>query len=420
MISQLTAVRGPLALWVVLYHFVGVNFAPGTLGWAQPIVDRGYLAVDAFFVLSGLIIAHTYAHRVERGEGGAGPFLWARFARIYPAHVAVIGLFAVAIGVAHLAGRTLVGEYPARDLLAHLTMVHAWGATDGLTWNYPSWSISAEWFAYLLAPVAFLRLRRAGRSTTAVVVVAGLAALAIADLSSDTTLAAWTDERALVRVVAAFSIGILIARWTPPGARRRPFLLASGTAVAGGGIAIGVDVITIAGLAVAMAALYSWPSMRLPGWATTLGVWSYGVYLVQALVQVIVLEAVREVTLSLEVRTGLLVLTVIASVAAAGLLHRLVEEPARRWLRDHPPAWARPVDAPEDGSATADRDVQVVGVQRVRERPSATSVEGPRAAEVRRAAVIQPPSRCERRRILGPAVDDQVTGDLVDVDRTAC
>ena len=28
-------------------------------------------------------------------------------------------------------------------------LVHAWGVLDELTWNYPSWSISAEWAAYL-------------------------------------------------------------------------------------------------------------------------------------------------------------------------------------------------------------------------------------------------------------------------------
>jgi peptidoglycan/LPS O-acetylase OafA/YrhL len=397
MISQLTAVRGPLALWVVLYHFVGKNFAPGTLGWAQPVVERGYLAVDAFFVLSGLIIAHTYAHRVERGEGGAGPFLWARFARVYPAHLAVIALFAVAVGIAHVAGRALVGEYPARDLLAHLSLVHAWGATDGLTWNYPSWSISAEWFAYLLAPAVFLRLRRAGLITSVTVVVLGLGALVVADLPATTTLAAWTDERALIRVAAAFAIGILIARWVPQGERPRPLVLSAGAVTSAAGLLLGLDVVTITGLAVVLTALYAWPSMALPRWTTTLGVWSYGIYLVHALVQVIAQEATRGAVLSLEVRTGILVLAVVTSIAAAGLLHRVVEEPARRWLRDHPPSFARPPGARAVGSAASDRDMQVVGVERVAERPSALPVEGPRAAEARRPGVEQPAGECVRR-----------------------
>jgi len=31
-------------------------------------------------------------------------------------------------------------------------MLHAWGTTDVVGWNGPSWSISAEWFAYLMFP----------------------------------------------------------------------------------------------------------------------------------------------------------------------------------------------------------------------------------------------------------------------------
>jgi peptidoglycan/LPS O-acetylase OafA/YrhL len=32
-------------------------------------------------------------------------------------------------------------------------MVHAWGTTPTVGWNFPSWSISAEWLAYLLFPL---------------------------------------------------------------------------------------------------------------------------------------------------------------------------------------------------------------------------------------------------------------------------
>ncbi len=34
----------------------------------------------------------------------------------------------------------------------HLALVHAWRTTPSVQWNFPSWSISAEWFAYLGFP----------------------------------------------------------------------------------------------------------------------------------------------------------------------------------------------------------------------------------------------------------------------------
>ena len=40
-----------------------------------------------------------------------------------------------------------------RALPAHLTLTHAWGLATSSAFNHPSWSISAEWFAYLCFPL---------------------------------------------------------------------------------------------------------------------------------------------------------------------------------------------------------------------------------------------------------------------------
>ena len=48
-----------------------------------------------------------------------------------------------------------LGELPWQILL-----VHAWGVTDQVSWNVPSWSISAEWFAYLCFPLVAYGLGR--------------------------------------------------------------------------------------------------------------------------------------------------------------------------------------------------------------------------------------------------------------------
>lgn len=48
-IPGLTGVRGILALVVLLYH---LGYAPG-----------GWLAVDGFFLLSGIVLTHVYGVR---------------------------------------------------------------------------------------------------------------------------------------------------------------------------------------------------------------------------------------------------------------------------------------------------------------------------------------------------------------------
>lgn len=392
MIGQLTAIRGPLALWVVVYHFVGKSFAPADLGWAQPVLDKGYLAVDAFFVLSGLIIAHTWQqHDGERGRRGTAEFLWARFARIYPAHLAVLVAFLVAMAMATAAGRTLAGEYTATGLLWHVLLIDAWGITDTLGWNYPSWSISAEWFAYLLVPVVFLRLLSADRGLTAVVVAAGLAVLAVADTGlASGGLASWTDARALLRISAEFAIGVAIAAQVRQGVTRQLLLLCVGLLAIGTGIAIGVDVVTVAAMALVLAVLYAWPPMSVPPWALTLGVWSYSVYLVHALIQVVAQTVVGTATLTPTGQVAGLVASVAVTIATAGALHHLVEDPARRWLRDRRPGRAGPVPAGGEPSAPSGGDVQVVLVQGIAEGPAAGAVEGPRRTEVGHVGVEQP------------------------------
>src|ERR1700744_4959496 len=75
-IPALTGLRGVAALWVVLFHM--------ELETPIPIIEKGYLGVDIFFILSGFILMHVYA---DRKEFNYNEFVRARLARIYPLHM---------------------------------------------------------------------------------------------------------------------------------------------------------------------------------------------------------------------------------------------------------------------------------------------------------------------------------------------
>ena len=377
-------------MWVVLYHFVGRPFAPAELGPLQPVIDRGYLGVDAFFLLSGLIIAHTWR---ERGERPVGEFLWARIARVWPAHAAVMVAFAVLVGLHELLGRGLVGSYPLDGFLRHLLLIDAWGLTTELTWNYPAWSISAEWAAYLAAPLVLTPLLRGRRTVLAAALVAGVLVLGAAQLPTVEGLAAWTDERALARIAATFTAGVAIAALVRPGERRRPAGLLLAGLLVGIGLVAGTDVVVVTGFGVLLAALYAWPAMDVPVPLLRLGVWSYALYLVHALVQVSVESALGDTALDGPAAAAGLAGAVVLSTGLAALVHHAVEEPARRWLRDRRPALAGPVRFAARVRAAvllADRDVQVVLVEGVGEGPPADAVEGPRRPQGRRPGLEQP------------------------------
>lgn len=53
----LDAMRGLAAIGVILFH----------LDFIGPFAQSGYLAVDFFFLLSGLVIARAYQTRLDRG-----------------------------------------------------------------------------------------------------------------------------------------------------------------------------------------------------------------------------------------------------------------------------------------------------------------------------------------------------------------
>lgn len=148
-IPALTALRAIGALWVVCYHFDNeLRFFRAA--WIQ----AGYLGVDLFFVLSGFVIAYSHADDFVNGSTGWRPFLADRLARIYPMHLFSLLILLAMYYTARSAGISLVPtEYTGRDFVLNLLLIQAWGLTDHLSWNYPSWSISTEWFIYLCFPI---------------------------------------------------------------------------------------------------------------------------------------------------------------------------------------------------------------------------------------------------------------------------
>jgi peptidoglycan/LPS O-acetylase OafA/YrhL len=155
-IHSLTGLRGLAAGWVMLMHFREVT---PTRIWKFPVLDQvianGAYGVDIFFVLSGFILCHVYARSFSAGltAGESGRFLTNRFARIYPVHLVtfavMLGLFTAKLFTSGSSG--LPDRYDPVTVLTTLTLTNAW--LPGVqTPNMPAWSVSAEWFAYLLFP----------------------------------------------------------------------------------------------------------------------------------------------------------------------------------------------------------------------------------------------------------------------------
>ena len=162
-ILALTGIRGIAAIWVLLFHFCGsLTILLPVFKCLHPLALHGYLGVDIFFVLSGFIMSYVYdSLTFDVHLRSYGHFLWNRFSRIYPNHLVTLMALWLFVVVARLCGVVVSGDYPVGKLPVQLLLLHAWPYIDGGLWNYPSWSISAEWFAYMFVfPVGVIAIQR--------------------------------------------------------------------------------------------------------------------------------------------------------------------------------------------------------------------------------------------------------------------
>lgn len=156
---SLESLRGIAAVSVAIFHF-GVNSH-----FDNAFIRQSWLMVDFFFVLSGFVIAMNYQHRLGNFEQLLS-FQQRRFFRLYPLHVFMLLVF-LGIEVSKWLAESFMGlqgsspSFSKNDLysfLSHLALLQNF-THDQITWNEPSWSISAEFYTYILFALVMLLVR---------------------------------------------------------------------------------------------------------------------------------------------------------------------------------------------------------------------------------------------------------------------
>lgn len=340
-LKPITALRFAAALWVAVYAFWENLAGVGLPG----LVAKGYLGVELFFVLSGFILSHVYLAQAGEKRFSYGRFLWARVARVYPLHIATLLGVGLLAGAAIVAGMSVDSNVLSwSSLPANLLMVHAWGLAPAAGWNHPSWSISAEWFAYLCFPAfAFVFWRLRDKPVVAVLGAAAFLAVLyfVFEQWAGFPLTEATIRWGALRIVPCFALGCalyLVYRKAPlkaPGLSAAIFL-ALMLVSAALGLWDAITVLLAGGLILSLASL---PNARA-GWlasrpAVYLGEISYSVYMVCVPWKLLAVNLAAKATdapdKQLHVFVWLAIVALLPVVAAAS--YHLVEHPARRALR---------------------------------------------------------------------------------------
>ncbi len=351
-LRPLTALRFMAALWVVFYTFwpnLDVGFLPN-------LAAKGYLGVELFFVLSGFILSHVYLHAFANKRFSYRGFLWARIARVYPLHLfTLLGVMALGLGAVAVGMSIDDSVLSWKTLPAHLLMLHAWGLAGEAGWNHPSWSISAEWFAYLAFPLFALAawpLRKRPWVATAGAAVFLMGLYAAFERLAGFPLTEATFRWGALRIVPCFAYGcaLYLVYRRAPLPRAGLLALSAAVVMAGSASVLAWDAVTVLAAGLLILALASIPHDRA-GWlgsrpAVYLGEISYSVYMVCAPWQILAVNLAARATGSDDKRLHVLVWLgiILGLIAAAAATYHLIERPARQALRAVADRRRAPVD----------------------------------------------------------------------------
>ena len=336
----LDALRGIAALGVVVFH-MKLAFVPLT-------APGGYLAVDLFFMMSGVVLSHAYESRFRAGMGTVD-FMRARLIRLYPLYLigTVLGIL---VTLASLFGRNIGGwDLPSLIRSAFLALfflpnLSLQPVNELFPLNIPCWSLFFEVLVNLLFVVFWPVL--ASRRLIAVALLSGvLVLLAITHAGSiDQGSNGATFAVGLLRTIFGFSVGVLIARHLRQLPQRTNLgviviLMLVATAILGGPEGKGRliwDALCVLLLfpVLVYCGTYIDPGPRVRKFATFLGLTSYAVYVLHSPLSSVFNSVARHFAGSSgglgAPYSGVAALTVL--LAGCWILDRFIDLPVRRWL----------------------------------------------------------------------------------------
>lgn len=211
MLYKLESLRGIAACIVIMFHspfsFNGVPFK---------FFQNSYLFVDFFFILSGFVMALAYGDRITQGLNFKS-YLILRLGRIYPLLLMMLLVWVPYIVTKHYffvagyGGETDPFETSnLGSFISNLLLIHSLGVHDYLSWNFPSWSISTEFFAYITFYVATALIDK--KQTLIIPLVVSILSYGVIISLGRHTLDI-TYDYGFFRCLGAFYLGVFLYRF---------------------------------------------------------------------------------------------------------------------------------------------------------------------------------------------------------------
>jgi peptidoglycan/LPS O-acetylase OafA/YrhL len=162
-ILELESIRGLAAIVIFFFHIPKWNPLLDVR-----IINNGDLVVQLFFVISGFVICRTYGNKIFNVKDLLR-FQFLRFGRLYPVHLLFLLIF-IFIELAKYFAEIKLGLYantaPFKSnsitaIFQHIFLIQAIGPTNNaITFNIPAWSISVEFYTYLIFALVVLLINK--------------------------------------------------------------------------------------------------------------------------------------------------------------------------------------------------------------------------------------------------------------------
>ena len=168
--------------------------------------------VDFFFILSGFVMYHSYGN--SKHDFSFRKLIISRTFRLYPLYITMLFVFICFELLKHQAEKygfifnnsAFTGGNSLDELLPSIFLVQTWiRESNGMSFNYPSWSISIEYYIYILFGLILL-LRNCIKYNLFLL----LAATSIFSLLTSNSIVKWEIASGL----SCFFIGAIINYFT--------------------------------------------------------------------------------------------------------------------------------------------------------------------------------------------------------------
>lgn len=200
---ELDGCRGLLCWTVVASHWIGSR-----MGWGNVNFSHSYISVDGFFILSGIVLSYIYKKKLLSSNREIIKYSLHRLERLYPLHILT---FIITYLIYSKFFNNFPFENPGLTAFYNVILIHGLGFASSWNWNDPSWSISVELYASIIAFPLLIKIR----NNLTLITIASICYILVYarhhNLEAATDVHLFLFSSGILKCIAGICLGILIS-----------------------------------------------------------------------------------------------------------------------------------------------------------------------------------------------------------------